>query len=197
MSEADAIQTGEYSLTEDEVVLITREVEGQWRRLHWATVIALLTLFGVILLFADYDTEGSSNLVCAMGVLFAIPCAIILVYPSVHLRSVRQTYQRAVARGPALRCHHEFDEQIMTTVWTDGSAYGLPWSTLDVVVAGEQFLYLYFKRRRLLVIPWRAFRQREDVQRVYALLRANHLTIGLKHPRSRGWRMWSSQDESR
>lgn len=183
----NVVQTKEYVLTEEEVVRIYYETEVRWA-LHWSAVIALLALYGLSLLFSGSGV--SLSFACGWGTLFVVPCAIILVYPSVHSRGLRQAHRQKVAAGEILPMRHQFEPGAMTTFWFHGPVRRVKWAAFAGIVPGDSMLYLCMNRKSYVAVPRRVFDPQDDIRRLVMLCQAAGMSVSNHYPK---WQWDSAQ----
>lgn len=178
-NQSGSIKTLEYSYTDDDLVA-NYGASVRWRD-YVAAVIIVALIPGLMVCNLSMRGDDQSWIPLIVVILIMLCGA---AYPFWRMGNIRRKHQGSKQIEQLVTRHHEFDGRFMTTVASDGAAHRLILADLEVAVTGAELLYLYFNRKQYIAVPWRSFHDEEDIQRLYAMLKANGVRISMKHPKS-------------
>lgn len=166
----ETIKTLEYSYSaEDQISMYCASI--RWR--DYDFMILIMTVVVGFLLIP-----------LSVGPLAILVPLLGVAYPFRRMELIRGQHRQEEARGPLPTQQHAFDGEFIATTLSTGAANRLKLADFQVAVTRDDLLYLYFDRYHYLAIPWRAFRGRDDIDRLYAQFKVIGLPVSQKHPKS-------------
>jgi len=178
------IKTTEYAFTADEQVQIWREAMVRWADFTLAVfwIAGIPALMSIVIAMRG-GTPWLGVLLCVVAITGG------MLYPGWRAKSIRRENAALKAAGQVVRQRHEFDGRFITTYLSDGQESRLELDDFKIYVVTNNILYLYIAQKNYLPIPLRAFDESTEMEDLFGMLKANHVTLKLNHPKG-GWKQW-------